>query len=111
MSEQPSTVKYYQPIQDGFGARPPLESGLEKDCLHTTREHLDGHDSCLGPLPNLVEETLKSSSGKESITVGVRQGRGGKGSKRAASSILQQDAKKARVEQSEVRPGTPKIRA
>jgi hypothetical protein len=104
-------VQYHQPIQYGFGGRPPLESGLEKDCLHTTREHLDGHDSYLGPLPNLMENTLDSSSSKESTTVSVRRRRGGKGSKRAASSILQQDAKKARVEQSEVRPGTLKIRA
>jgi hypothetical protein len=58
-----------------------------------------------------MEETLKSSSGKESATVSVRRGQGGKGSKRAASSVLQQDGKKARVEQSKVRPETLKIRA
>lgn len=55
ISEQRSTVQYYQPIEDGFGGRPPLESGLDKDCLHTTRKgrkHLDGQDSWLGPLPN-----------------------------------------------------------
>lgn len=58
-----------------------------------------------------MEETLKSSSGEESATVSVRRGQGGKGPKRAASSVLQQDGKKARVEQSKVRPGTLKIRA
>ena len=93
-------VQYYQPIQDGFGGRPPLVSSLEKDCLHTTREHFNGHDSCLAPVPDLLEETLNYSKGKDSATVCVRRGQCAKGFKRDALPSLEQDAKKVRIGQS-----------
>lgn len=75
-------------------------SSLEKDCFHTTCEHLNGHDSCLAPVPDLLEETLIYSKGKDSATVGVRQGPCAKGFKRDTLPSLERDAKKAQIGQS-----------